>query len=78
MQTVAAVIDILRQNESVSQLIGNRIYPFDTADISQDCIVYVATPLEDDKVKESWRVELTILSKQLANAYAIDAACRSA
>lgn len=72
------IIAVQKADETVNTLIGGRIYPFHTADISRDCIVYVPVPLEDDKVKETWRIEITIISNTLENSMAIDTAIRNA
>ena len=78
MEAIKQLITVQKADESVDSLIGGRIYPFHTTDISRDCIVYTPVPLEDDKIKETWRIEITIISKSLENNMAIDTAIRNA
>ena len=72
------IVAVQKTDEAVSALIGNRIYPFHSSDTSQDSIAYTPVPLEDDGVKETWRVEITIISKSLENSMTIDTAIRNA
>ena len=78
MEAIKQIVSVQKADEAVHALIGGRIYPFYTADLSQDCVVYVPTPIEDDGIREVWRVEITIISKSIENSMIIDSAIRKA
>lgn len=78
MEAIKSIISVLKADTAVQAQLGNRIYPFHTSDPSQDCIVYTPVPLEDDKVKETWRIEITTITKTLENSMSIDNAIRNA
>lgn len=78
MDAVKDFVGVLLQNSGVSQIVSDRVYPFGSAVSNVPCIVYTPVPLTDDKIKQTWRIEVTAIAEQLSTAYALDTACRAA
>lgn len=65
------IVDLLRKSETLTALIGTRIEPF-TIDGFTNGIVYSLTPLTDDNITRTDRLEIHIIADDLSTAFAID------
>lgn len=70
------VIEILKDSEALAALVGNRIEPHSVEGFT-DGIVYSFTPLTDNNIVRTDRLEIHIISNNLATCYAIDTVVRS-
>lgn len=73
---ITEILNILNIDNTLSTLLGatasdTKIYPFSTAKMDNS-ITYIVTPILDEDVKRTDRVEIHIVSKDLSNAHAID------
>ena len=76
MQAVKDFVQILKQNATVLQYVGSRLYLEETSNIINDCIVYHPSILLDDGIKEIWRVQVDTITAEPDRGLQIDKACR--
>lgn len=65
------IVELLRKSEALTALIGERINPF-SIDGFTNGIVYSLTPLTDNNIVRTDRLEIHIIADDLETATAID------
>lgn len=70
------LINLLRQNANLTALIGSRIEPFAVLGFNNG-IVYTFTPLADNNIVRTDRLEIHIIADSMSTLFSIDAAVRS-
>ena len=75
MTTLEELLTILKGNAALSALIGDRIEPFMIEGFANG-IVYTFTPLTDNSIVRTDRLEIHIVADTLSTALSIDAIVR--
>lgn len=75
MATLEQAIELLKNNAALSKLIGDRIEPFMIEGFSNG-IIYTFTPLTDNSIVRTDRLEIHIVADSMVTMLAIDAVVR--
>ena len=75
MTTLEELLTILKGNAALSALIGDRIEPI-MIEVFANGIVYTFTPLTDNSIVRTDRLEIHIVADTLSTALSIDAIVR--
>lgn len=78
---ITDILNILKADTALKTLLGattndTRIYPYSTSQ-TDNCIVYIVSPVSDEDAKRVDRLEIRAISTDLGNAYAIDSRVRT-
>lgn len=66
------ILTIIKEDPRIIELIGQGVYSEYTTDMVNDCIVYSAYIISNDKIKQRVSFKATIYSTSLARARAIE------
>lgn len=68
---IEQVLQLLRANQRLNTLIQGRIEPFSIG-LAANSIVYSVTPLTDNRITQTDKLEIHIIADSVANMFAID------